>query len=70
MNDDGSAPLDNPSTMPATAIGGEVGANLQKIYALRHPQQFRQAFDLLRGSSGSRRTARMRSTNSIASKPG
>jgi len=33
LNDDGSAPEDNPFFLTGSALGGEVGANLQKIYS-------------------------------------
>jgi glucose/arabinose dehydrogenase len=41
LNDDGSTPGDNPFFDVGAEIGGEVGANVQKVFALRHPQQLR-----------------------------
>jgi hypothetical protein len=33
LNDDGSTPEDNPFFAAGAAMGGEVGANIQKIFA-------------------------------------
>jgi glucose/arabinose dehydrogenase len=45
LNDDGSAPADNPFFAFGGSIGGEVGANIQKIYSYGHRNGFGMAFD-------------------------
>ncbi len=45
LNDDGSAPEDNPVLRAWRAVGGEVGANLQKIFAYGIRNGFGMAFD-------------------------
>jgi glucose/arabinose dehydrogenase len=45
LNDDGSAPVDNPFFGVGAAIGGEVGANLQKVYAYGVRNSFGLAID-------------------------
>ena len=45
LNDDGSAPSDNPFFGAGAAIGGEVGANLQKIFSYGHRNAIGMAFD-------------------------
>ena len=45
LNEDGSAPADNPFFAAGAAIGGEVGANVQKIYSYGHRNGFGMAFD-------------------------
>jgi glucose/arabinose dehydrogenase len=45
LNDDGSAPEDNPFFAVGAAMGGEVGANIQKIYSYGHRNAFGMAFD-------------------------
>ena len=45
LNTDGSAPSDNPFFAVGAAIGGEVGANIQKIYSYGHRNGFGMAFD-------------------------
>jgi glucose/arabinose dehydrogenase len=45
FNDDGSTPPDNPFFAVGAAIGGEVGANLQKVYSYGHRNGFGMAFD-------------------------
>ena len=45
LNDDGSTPKDNPFFRAGTKIGGEVGANVQKIYAYGLRNGFGMAFD-------------------------
>ncbi|MGZ8238579.1 MAG: PQQ-dependent sugar dehydrogenase [Methylobacter sp.] len=45
LNDDGSAPADNPFFAAGAALGGEVGANVQKIYSYGHRNGFGMAFD-------------------------
>src|SRR6478672_6359469 len=50
LNEDGSTPADNPFFAAGAAMGGEVGANLQKIYSYGHRNGFGMAFDPLSGS--------------------
>jgi glucose/arabinose dehydrogenase len=49
LNDDGSTPSDNPFFNAGAAIGGEVGANFQKIFAYGVRNSFGMAFDPLSG---------------------
>lgn len=50
LNDDGTTPADNPFFATGSAIGGEVGANIQKIYSYGHRNGFGMAFDPVSGS--------------------
>jgi aldose sugar dehydrogenase len=50
LNEDGSAPDDNPFFAAGARIGGEVGANIQKIYSYGHRNGFGMAFDPYSGS--------------------
>jgi glucose/arabinose dehydrogenase len=45
LNPDGTAPADNPFYGVGAAIGGEVGANLQKVFSYGHRNGFGMAFD-------------------------
>jgi aldose sugar dehydrogenase len=45
LNDDGSTPIDNPFFTAGAQIGGEAGANIQKIYSYGHRNSFGMAFD-------------------------
>lgn len=45
LNDDGSTPIDNPFFTAGAQIGGEVGANIQKIFSYGHRNSFGMAFD-------------------------
>jgi glucose/arabinose dehydrogenase len=45
LNEDGTAPVDNPFFTAGGAIGGEVGQNLQKIFAYGVRNSFGMAFD-------------------------
>lgn len=45
LNDDGSAPSDNPFYAAGAAMGGEVGAAIQKLYAYGFRNSFGLAFD-------------------------
>ena len=45
LNDDGSAPRDNPFHRLGETIGGEVGANIQKLFAYGVRNSFGMAFD-------------------------
>ncbi len=49
LNDDGSTPADNPFFAAGGAIGGEVGANVQKVYSYGHRNGFGMAFDPVSG---------------------
>jgi glucose/arabinose dehydrogenase len=50
LNEDGTAPADNPFFAAGAAIGGEAGANIQKIYSYGHRNGFGMAFDPASGS--------------------
>jgi aldose sugar dehydrogenase len=45
LNPDGTTPADNPFFAAGAAIGGEVGANIQKLYAYGMRNSFGMAFD-------------------------
>jgi glucose/arabinose dehydrogenase len=45
LNDDGTAPSDNPFFAAGASIGGEVGANIQKVFSYGHRNGFGMAFD-------------------------
>jgi glucose/arabinose dehydrogenase len=45
MNDDGSAPSDNPFYAVGASMSGQVGANLQKVFSYGHRNGFGMAFD-------------------------
>ncbi len=45
LNSDGSAPSDNPFFSAGAAMGGEVGANIQKIFSYGHRNSFGLAVD-------------------------
>jgi len=49
LNDDGSAPSDNPFFASGAAIGGETGANLQRVFSYGHRNGFGMAFDPFAG---------------------
>jgi aldose sugar dehydrogenase len=50
LNDDGTAPLDNPFFVAGAARGGEVGANIEKIFAYGLRNSFGMAFDPVSGA--------------------
>src|SRR5215218_7954494 len=50
LNDDGTTPTDNPLFGAGATIGGEVGANVQKVFAYGVRNSFGMAFDPLSGS--------------------
>lgn len=50
MNEDGTTPTDNPFFAAGSAIGGEAGANIQKIFSYGHRNGFGMAFDPMSGS--------------------
>lgn len=45
LNDDGTTPANNPFFAAGAAIGGEVGANIQKVFSYGHRNGFGMAFD-------------------------
>jgi glucose/arabinose dehydrogenase len=45
LNDDGTSPTDNPFFAAGAAMGGAVGANIQKIFSYGHRNSFGMAFD-------------------------
>jgi glucose/arabinose dehydrogenase len=45
LNEDGTTPSDNPFFAVGAAMGGEVGANIQKVYSYGHRNGFGLAFD-------------------------
>jgi aldose sugar dehydrogenase len=49
LNDDGSTPTDNPFYQAGRSLGGEAGANIQKIFAYGIRNSFGMAFDPLGG---------------------
>lgn len=50
LNTDGTAPSDNPFFAVGASMGGEVGANIQKIYSYGHRNGFGMAFDPATGA--------------------
>lgn len=49
LNDDGSAPADNPFFALGAQMGGEAGANVQKLFAYGVRNSFGMAFDPISG---------------------
>ncbi len=50
LNDDGSTPTDNPFFGAGAAIGGQVGANIQRIFTYGLRNSFGMAFDPVSGA--------------------
>jgi glucose/arabinose dehydrogenase len=50
LNDDGTTPSDNPFFAAGASMGGEVGANVQKIFAYGLRNSFGMAFDPMSGA--------------------
>ncbi|MFO0891187.1 MAG: PQQ-dependent sugar dehydrogenase [Isosphaeraceae bacterium] len=50
LNDDGTTPADNPFFAAGAALGGQVGANIQKLFSYGHRNHFGLAFDPLSGN--------------------
>jgi glucose/arabinose dehydrogenase len=50
VNDDGTTPTDNPFFAVGATMGGEVGANIQKVFAYGLRNTFGMAFDPLSGN--------------------
>ncbi|HYP09322.1 MAG TPA: PQQ-dependent sugar dehydrogenase, partial [Bryobacteraceae bacterium] len=49
LNDDGTTPADNPFFASGMTLGGEVGANLARVFSYGHRNGFGMAFDPLSG---------------------
>lgn len=49
LNDDGTTPTENPFYTAGTAIGGDVGENIQRIFAYGFRNSFGMAFDPIAG---------------------
>jgi aldose sugar dehydrogenase len=50
LEDDGSPPRDNPFFAAGAAMGGEVGANIQKVFSYGHRNSFGMAVDQQSGA--------------------
>jgi glucose/arabinose dehydrogenase len=50
LNDDGTTPTDNPFFAAGATMGGEVGANVQRIFSYGHRNSFGMAVDRRSGS--------------------
>jgi glucose/arabinose dehydrogenase len=50
LNDDGSTPTDNPFFAAGASVGGEVGANIQRVFAYGLRNTFGMAFDPVSGN--------------------
>jgi glucose/arabinose dehydrogenase len=50
LNDDGSTPADNPFVAAGATIGGEVGANVQRVFSYGLHNSFGMAFDPASGA--------------------
>ncbi|HVL05012.1 MAG TPA: PQQ-dependent sugar dehydrogenase [Acidimicrobiales bacterium] len=50
LNDDGSTPSDNPFFSAGAAMGGEVGANIQRVFSYGHRNSFGMDFDPATGA--------------------
>lgn len=50
LNDDGTTPADNPFHAAGSAIGGEAGANIQKVFGYGIRNSFGMAFDPISGA--------------------
>lgn len=50
LNDDGTTPTSNPFFAAGAAMGGAVGANIQKVYSYGHRNGFGMAFDPISGN--------------------
>jgi glucose/arabinose dehydrogenase len=50
LNDDGTAPADNPFFAVGAAMGGEAGGNVQKVFAYGIRNSFGMAFDPVTGA--------------------
>jgi glucose/arabinose dehydrogenase len=50
LNEDGTAPADNPFFAAGAVMGGEVGANVQKVFSYGHRNGFGMDFDPFSGA--------------------
>jgi glucose/arabinose dehydrogenase len=50
LNADGTTPIDNPFFAVGATMGGEAGANIQKVFSYGHRNGFGMAFDPITGS--------------------
>ena len=50
LDEDGAVPADNPFFATGAALGGEVGANIQKVFSYGHRNGFGMAFDPISGA--------------------
>jgi len=50
LNEDGSTPADNPFFAAGASFGGQVGANIQKVFSYGHRNGFGMAFDPVSGA--------------------
>ena len=50
LNDDGTTPSDNPFFAAGAALGGQPGANIQKLFSYGHRNGFGLAFDPVSGN--------------------
>ena len=50
LNDDGTTPLDNPFVAAGATVGGQAGANIQKVFAYGIRNSFGMAFDPVSGA--------------------
>src|SRR5688572_11420835 len=50
LNDDGTTPADNPFFAAGASMGGNVGANIQKVFAYGMRNSFGMAFDPISGA--------------------
>src|SRR5215210_4898502 len=50
LNDNGTAPTDNPFFGVGAAMGGEVGPNIQKVFSYGHRNSFGMAIDPMSGN--------------------
>jgi glucose/arabinose dehydrogenase len=50
LNEDGTVPADNPFFAAGAAMGGETGANIQRIFSYGHRNSFGMAFDPIGGN--------------------
>ena len=69
LNDDGTTPASNPFFQVGARIGGEIGANIQKIFAYGIRNSFGLAFDPLSGALWDPENGPDPSTRSTASPP-
>jgi glucose/arabinose dehydrogenase len=69
LNEGGMTPADNPFFAAGAAIGGEVGANLQKVFSYGHRNGFGMAFDPYSGNLWDTKTPTTPTVSSTGSCP-